>query len=115
MKNVALAILLLPALSFADGIKNDREFDKYLADYAKRSAKYQICGEYDTADVANVGIYFDEILSPSYLKQQIKKYGTQDKAANAAMNKVQKLSTMHQHRMVDKGVPMGMCQKLLQE
>lgn len=115
MKKIFVFMMLFPILSFAQTVKNDREFSIYLNDYAKESAKYQICGEYDRADIANIGIYFDEIVSPNYLKQQIRKYGSQDKAARAAMKRAQTLADKYQHRLVKNGVPSGMCAKLLSE
>lgn len=113
MKNILsiFTLLMLSNIAFATPINNEKEFDKYLVEYGKNSAKFQICGEYDSGDIANIGIYFDEILSPKFLKQQIKKYGSQQKAANIAIRKAQEVATQEQHRLVDKGVPQGMCTK----
>lgn len=106
-------MLFVPVISTAQNINSDGELEKYLSDYAKESAKYQICGEYDRADIANIGIYFDEILSANYLKKQIKKHGSQEKAADAAVNKAQSMAVEYQHKLVEKGIPNGMCDKLL--
>lgn len=110
-----LVLALMPSLSSSKGIDNDSEFDKYLTEYAEECAKYSICGEYDSCDVANIGIYFDEIVSSKYLKKQILKYGSQEKASDAAIERVQKMEKEIQHKIIEKGVPEGMCQKLLND
>lgn len=108
-----LVLVLMPSLSSSKGVDNDSEFDKYLTGYAEECAKYSICGEYDSCDVANIGIYFDEIVSSKYLKKQILKYGSQEKASDAAIERVQKMEKEIQHKIIENGVPEGMCQKLL--
>ena len=118
MKKIILIISLsLPIYSMANGINDDRAFEKYLDGYAREAAKFHTCGEYDmgAGDTANIGIYLDEILSPRYLKLQIKKYGSRQKAGIAAIKKVEALADTYQKRLVQRGVPSGMCAKLLEQ
>lgn len=117
MKKLGLLFLImsLSTVSMGQNIQNDQQLQKYLDDYAKESAKYQICGEYDRVDIANIGIYFDEILSPTYLKQQVKKYGSVEKAGMNAVKKAEVLSKKYQYDLVKKGIPNGMCAELLQD
>lgn len=109
-----LALSTISISSFANqNIGSDKQLDKYLSGYAKEAAKYQTCGEYDMADIANVGIYFDEVVTPAYLKVLSKRYGSKDKAAMATVNRLDKMTKSEQKKLIAKGVPTGMCEKLL--
>jgi len=116
MKNIfgLLALSFISISSFANqNINSDNQMNKYLSDYAKEAAQYQTCGEYDMVDIANVGIYFDEVVTPAYLKVLSKRYGSKDKAAMATVNRLDKMTKSEQKKLIAKGVPSGMCEKLL--
>ncbi|QCR85111.1 hypothetical protein FEF33_03810 [Moraxella osloensis] len=87
--------------------------DKYLTGYAKEAAQYQTCGEYDMVDIANVGIYFDEVVTPAYSKILSKRYGSESKAAKAIVNRLDKMTKAEQKKLIASGVPSGMCENLL--
>jgi uncharacterized protein with GYD domain len=116
MKNIfgLLALSLISISSFANqNIDSDKQMEKYLTGYAKEAAQYQTCGEYDMVDIANVGIYFDEVVTPAYLKVLSKRYGSKDKAAMATVNRLDKMTKSEQKKLIAKGVPSGMCEKIL--
>ena len=109
-----LTLSIISVSSFANqNIANDKQMDKYLTGYAKEAAQYQTCGEYDMVDIANVGIYFDEVVTPAYLKVLSKRYGSKEKAAIATVNRLDKMTKSEQKKLIAKGVPSGMCEKIL--
>lgn len=62
-----------------------------------------------------MGLLIDEILSPTYLKQQVKKYGSVEKAGMNAVKKAEVLSKKYQYDLVKKDIQNGMCAELLQD
>ena len=109
-----LTLSIISVSSFANqNIANDKQMDKYLTGYAKEAAQYQTCGEYDMVDIANVGVYFDEVVTPAYLKVLSKRYGSKEKAAIATVNRLDKMTKSEQKKLIAKGVPSGMCEKIL--
>lgn len=116
MKNIfgLLALSLISISSFANqNIDSDKQMEKYLTGYAKEAAQYQTCGEYDMVDIANVGIYFDEVVTPAYSKILSKRYGSESKAAKAIVNRLDKMTKAEQKKLIASGVPSGMCENLL--
>lgn len=110
----ALVLSIISMSSFGkQSIANDKQMDKYLTGYAKEAAQYQTCGEYDMVDIANVGIYFDEVVTPAYLKILSKRYGSESKAAKAIVNRLDKMTKAEQKKLIAAGVPSGMCENLL--
>lgn len=92
-----LTLSIISVSSFANqNIANDKQMDKYLTGYAKEAAQYQTCGEYDMVDIANVGIYFDEVVTPAYSKILSKRYGSESKAAKAIVNRLDKMTKAEQ-------------------
>ena len=109
-----LTLSIISVSSFANqNIANDKQMDKYLTGYAKEAAQYQTCGEYDMVDIANVGIYFDEVVTPAYSKILSKRYGSESKAAKAIVNRLDKMTKAEQKKLIASGVPSGMCENLL--
>lgn len=114
MKKIVLltTVILLSVNSFAKVFSNDKDFYAALEKDGKKAAPYLLCGDGDSVDLANVGVYFDEILTPKYLKLQIKRYGSQEKAANAAIDRSMAAARKEQHRLIENGFTMDKCDSL---
>lgn len=112
---IGLILMLIGTNAIAKQYNNEQEFHKYLKEYGKSAALYELCGEPDMADIANIGIYFDEIITPKFLKQQIKKYGSQQKAKSVAVGIAEKSAKQEKYRLIDKGFSIDDCESLYVE
>lgn len=65
---IGAMLMLIGTNAIAKQYNNEQEFHQYLKEYDKEVALYELCGEPDRLDIANIGIYFDEIVTPKFFK-----------------------------------------------